>query len=376
MKVFLLITFCLLICGYALARDSLKVYSIDQIGIQTGDTFEDLRGIGKAIRGKQIVSILDFGEGGSGTSYEALGRIVKYLHEELGFEILIWPIGMYEGLRMQQELESEDVGSAASYLYRVWRESSAMQALLEYASEKVQTDKIENLGLGCEFHLQAKEQWAKELQEWLDSNRVAEPAVRSLRILLEIWNKQKRLKLLDKKDLDLLEKLNDQILAAVNWKPIERQLLTNMKWFVQLERIRAFSPKEQVVENVHNFTVEKQAHNWEWLQKQGIEGKKVITLGFPGWLEEQYQNQVYTIGLTAYQGELARPGQTIKAISPIGEEYWEWQLQQYGEPYLFVDISKARKPKLQTRLADAPGVDHLNALFFMSASLPNQPGDR
>ncbi len=110
MKVFLLIAFCLALCGYALARVSLKIYSIDQIGIQKGDTFEDLKGIGKAIGNKQIVSLVGFGQGGSGTSYEALGRIIHYLHETLGFEVLIWPLHRFllARLRLQNPMSRAD----------------------------------------------------------------------------------------------------------------------------------------------------------------------------------------------------------------------------------------------------------------------------
>jgi|GEM_PF-4525009 len=371
MKVFLLIAFCLALCGYVLALDSLKIYSIDQIGIQNGDTFEDLEGMGKAIGKKQVISILDFGQGGSGSSYEALGRIIHYLHEALGFEVLIWPIGVYEGIQMQQELKRHRVDAAAAYLYRVWRESTAMRMLLQYLGEEAQREKFENLGLGCEFHLAAKEQWASEIQGWLDNNRVEGEVGRSLEIFLAIWNKENRLKLLGKEDLNLLEQLSDQLLTEVDWKPREQQLLNNMKWFVQLERIRAFSSPESVVEGVHRFRIEKQTKNWESLKKEGLQDKKIIILGFPDWMDKEWQNRVYTIGLTAYQGKLARPGQATQTLTPVGKEYWEWHLEQYGEPYLFVDLSKSSKSKLRTRLANENAADHLNALFFMSASLPN-----
>lgn len=100
--------------------------------IDPSDTeFSDLAPIAAAIEGAQIV-LLGEQTHHDGAAFDAKVRILKYLHEELGFDYLAWECGTFEMERMDGFLsEGAEARTALSELFGIWHCTSVLE-LLEY----------------------------------------------------------------------------------------------------------------------------------------------------------------------------------------------------------------------------------------------------
>jgi erythromycin esterase len=97
------------------------------------DDFSDLEPLARAI-GESRVVFLGENTHGDGATFSAKTRLVKFLHQTMGFDVLAWESGMFDVRGMQEALRSDMEPAAAAQLglYRVWSASAQMQPLFEY----------------------------------------------------------------------------------------------------------------------------------------------------------------------------------------------------------------------------------------------------
>jgi erythromycin esterase len=102
---------------------------------------EDLKGL-EHILGEARVVNLGEATHGDGAAFLAKTRLVKYLHQRLGFDVLVLESSLYTCTKMWSAL----VGGAQAYdaaalcVFDTWKESAQMQPLFEYLADNARTD--------------------------------------------------------------------------------------------------------------------------------------------------------------------------------------------------------------------------------------------
>ncbi|HWK04632.1 MAG TPA: erythromycin esterase family protein [Puia sp.] len=128
-KIFLLPCFLFFQWTSLLAQEGAAVRSIDP-----ADTdYADLGGLKKAIGDARIV-LLGEQTHGEGSTFLAKTRIIKFLHEKMGFEVLAFESGLYDCARIWENVRnggrlSDEVVGSLFYMYATSRQ---MQPLFDY----------------------------------------------------------------------------------------------------------------------------------------------------------------------------------------------------------------------------------------------------
>ena len=112
-----------------LAANSVRIRSTS---ISATD-FADLAPIGRAIGSRRIVLLGEQGHG-DGATFEAKARVIRYLHEKLGFDLVVFESGFYECRRTWADARAglSLADSAANCMFELWSNSQQVRPLLAY----------------------------------------------------------------------------------------------------------------------------------------------------------------------------------------------------------------------------------------------------
>jgi erythromycin esterase len=402
---------CILLCGLASAAPSdpmqeqiqknlVPIRSIDP----ADEDFSDLAPLLDKIGTARVVQLGEPGHG-AGSSFSAKARLVKFLHERMGFEVLIWESGLY------------DVGlSAGQGIFPIWAKAAEVQPLLEYARDsRTMPDSLEMAGFDVQFNSD------------ISFNRFANDLHEFMRPLTNAATRSSGLELADRAmtgytairrgihsgprppDADAFRKARDILLEGTD------RLLALMRdqrpQFLQVHSPHALELMEHVIENmrtdgldlydvlgpdrpagtapfvprleVENRRDARNAVNLLWLIQRVYPGKKVIVWAHnthvmnayyaSDWrtaysdahadsmkptgvfLKEALGNQLYTIVMTTYQGTDEWVGSskaTEVPAAPVGSI--EERIRRVGKPFAVLDLrsfeteAQMRLPKYDT----------------------------
>ena len=210
-------------------------------------------------------------------------RLIQLLHQDAGFDVLVLPVGIYEGVWTDRRLLDDSVSlrDASLPLYRVWRQSPAFWEILGYLRKTgAETGRLEVIGGLSRFHAAGKVLYGEHLAE-LFRGILPEQTLLSIEELLagrgrlsaqpaEFRTRALELvKGLLSAGGDIGPNLRERL--DVRELLLEHHFLLNMRVFIELEQLRAGDWEDDGA----SATREK-SRNLEWFLERYYAGRKLI----------------------------------------------------------------------------------------------------
>ncbi|MFB3826926.1 MAG: erythromycin esterase family protein [Bryobacteraceae bacterium] len=351
-----------------LSRDALSIRSIDP----NDDDFADLMPLKRMIGDSTVVQLGEQSHGDGATFY-AKARLVRFLHEKLGFDVLAWESGFFECEEMNRALASALPAQEAFQqgIYGQWSRGRLLVPLFEYVRCTLRTSRpLRQTGFDMQYWWLGAggsvESYPKRLFQLFDrlDPALASPGDRktitNLRAALRDAGVYKAAKEEREKNRAAIERLaaalRNRAASAIDKREMRffHKTLQNLS---TLEELRATS----------NYGLRdlKMAENLVWLANEWYAGQKIIvwassvhvarnlssvdtrtpqfsyknSVSMGQVLHEQLGKAVYTIGFTAYRGQRGTPmmPQAV-TLEPPSAGSLETLFHAAGHPFAFVDF--------------------------------------
>ncbi len=331
------------------------------------DDFSDLQPLLEAIGDSRVV-LLGENTHGDGSTFRAKTRLIKFLHQAMGFEVLAWESGLFDVQQMQQGLRVGKPGAEAARvgLYQDWSTRVQTQALFDYLSD-TQDSRRPLLSVGFD-------------------SRVAQPQARAQDYPEYIFSFFDRLdpRLISAQERERFRRLSEALVPAEYYRhhddrlvdpDIARVLLARLQ--VQCEALAPLYSPAQIdyarrslisligmsrgLTEHPRFTRDTvMAENLLWLIREVYPRRKFIVwahnfhvmTAVPGAAPEAEADfngpmgrlvkaalgdMVYVVGFASWDGAYAYVGQPPVPIPPSSPGCMETLLHAVGHPYLFLD---------------------------------------
>lgn len=380
------------------------------------EDFSDLNPVGDAIGGASMV-LLGEPSHGAGSAFAAKARLVKFLHQHHGFDVLVWESGLYDVALAQAGMASaasDAVAAARKGVFALWTEAAEVAPLFDYIKASQATPRPLVMA-GFDMQVTADGSvvhFAQDLRALagdLRAGAVRNEAENLAETVIAARDRLYATKFAEPHDLESLaaavKGLGDLIAsnravfdAARNPRDIAflGRCLANMRSDAQLRAEAAKGPTNTARESRRDAW---NADNLRWLAETYYPGRKIIVWAHnvhvmngyyaPGFRDLHLQKQdgdmittgvltrawlgdkAYVIGITAFTGEEGfAMGGPHTPIAPAPPGSIEAGLHALGKPFVFVNLKAApdkllmRAPKFDANLVAEPGQVYDGLIFI------------
>ena len=356
--------------------------------------FADLMPLADSIGAARIVQLGEASHS-AGTDFKTKVRLIKFLHEKMGFDVLVWESGMFDCREMDTALRSDLplVDAARKGVFGIWVTEETLP-LFEYVRATWKTDRpLRMAGFDEQFSSRnAPTRFLEDLNAFFEAVGPGFPGQGIRESLGELAA------LMENRTLnpDSYQKVSPAIARAIEtidgskpliervWDSLEiafyRRALRNLQVFSASSAARNTPESSKRMEDpvvmekmnaLWNARDAQNAENMLWLLNEYFRGKKLITWAHNGHVMSCYYNKdwrsltlrkpegaivpmgiflkealgkdVYTIGLTGYdvKGGLsagAATGDQIPPAPPV--DSIENLCHLAGHPHLFIDFRR------------------------------------
>lgn len=140
--------------------------------------FDDLQPLKKLIGDAQIVQLGEQSHG-DGTCFQTKIRLIKFLHQEMGFDVISFESGLFDCRRAWQAFhEGEDpLVAARRGVFGIWTGSQQTRELWEYIAQQANSDRpLELAGFDCQFTASASREFlVEDFKKYLQQINVKVP---------------------------------------------------------------------------------------------------------------------------------------------------------------------------------------------------------
>ena len=346
-----------------LTEHSVAVRSLDP----ADEDFSDLKPLAQAI-GKARVVQLGEATHGDGATFLAKGRLIRFLHQEMGFDVLAWEAGFFDVKLVDSALRSGQTAAEAANrgLYRIWKVKE-VGPTLDYVRGSLVTDRpIRTVGFDCRVSTPAAraEHFPRMVESFfhkLDPGLISKKEMEELTAMsvglvpADYYNKpglRQYNRELPQRLVETIDRRRDELLVLYPSHEIDwvRQSLVSL-----LAMDRALGPGDRQPFESGYSRDQAMAENLLWWLNGPLEDRKVIVWAHnyhvmndhylrtgPGgpmgrFLKDALGSGLYSIGFNSFGGTFIGDEDRPAPVSP-GE--LEALLHAVGRPSLFLDLSR------------------------------------
>jgi len=330
-------------------------------------SFEDLEFLKETLKNTDII-MLGEQTHSDGATFLAKSRLIKYLHQELGFDALIYEAGLYDTENLWKSLKSNVNNNPEEFvkaLYTFWCTNQENEVLLKYLLEHINTDnEIEIAGLDVQFSGRIKHQVRDSLlSQYLitkpEINEKKFPSFFSIKDKYSSYAYKWRAKQLSVTKRDSI--LND--IHIINNLYYSDSLLNKedslySRFFRNLETLYCYSWNYERGEDIRfHIRDSAMAENFIWLKENKYKNRKVIIwaanlhisydnnsysprladfMSMGEYIKKKYGKQCYSINFTSFS-DVSNISDSEKIYNNKSVEYL---LHQLNSPFLYFDFNE------------------------------------
>jgi len=345
-------------------------FPISTLESSPADRFEDLQFFHDVLAGRRIVQL---GESGHGVAEfnSAKVRLIKFLHEQMGFDVIAFESGLYQCYSANAAEYTADV-TMRNCIFGVWWTAEVIP-LFNYIKATQQTDRpllvagFDTQTSNLQGNLSRPAFFAR-LVGAIDPSRAAivestdrshlsginsptsrEYATAHEAELTEFYGYLERL--FHDNRARLTEEFGDEVPRIA-----ERSAWSMLRYFEQLRALLArpgdlvegggFIRDRGMADNLTFLANELYrdrkimvwAHNFHIRHDQAATTSTNTQQTMGKWVAERFRPELYTIGLYMNQGTAANNDRTVYSITPAPTNSMEWVMAGTQSPFLFMDF--------------------------------------
>lgn len=344
------------------------------------EDFSDLLPLVKWIGDSRVVALGEVTHG-DGPTFHAKARLVRFLHQVMGFDVLAWESGFFDVPLMDAALRT-DVPlpeAARQGLYRIWWSSQEVQPTFAYLrATQATTRPIQSVGFDCRVATDRSrsELFPASIFEFFDrldpalisKAERADLTAMSIGLLpVEYYNKPgERIynRALPRRLISVIEERRKELLVRASPREIDhiRQSLVSL-----LAMDRALGGQAGTGQSTDGYSRDTaMAENLLWLLENPLAGRKVIVWAHNFHVQRDHANprasaaaakagrspagptglhlaralgrDLYVIGFLAHHGRYGYAGEEPVDIATAEPGSLEGLLHAVGKPFLLLDL--------------------------------------
>lgn len=361
------------------------------------DDYTDLAFFKEVIGSKRVVMLGEMTHG-DGSTFKAKARLIRFLHQEMGFDMIAWESGLYDCHKAWTEIQAGTKGreAARNSINMLWSATSQVYPVFNYWD--VDVTPLELIGFDIQFfgkyksyfttdfgtYLKASDPTFEASSDWVDLSRelvtlfsyydaptvlesidfeIIDNGLSDLSTRLQTFNQDNEAPLLLQKDFWLQATESTQayaefmklLLIEKDYKVAgvlrDKYMGANLNWM-----INKFSDKKIIVWGATTH-IARNGNEVAWhdpeTDKFSIVAPEYISMG--NYVNEANSSQVYTIGFSAYDGKLYDWTKTedVDVVEPLAGSM-EDLLGEIGNDFAFVNYRGTLAPWMSEAFVSKP----------------------